>query len=367
MLRTEVSGKTLYLLWAACAVVGVLAALLVALGNPGNMGICGACFLRDTAGALGLFAGEGPRIFRPELAGLVLGAFLVRAARGKFEGRSGSYAGARFFLGFWMGIGTLVFLGCPFRMLQRIGGGDLNAVLGLTGFLAGVGGGRWFELRGYSAGKTEVVVTPVGVPALLFTVGGVILFLMGLLPFGPGPDNGSGPPPHAVWGWALGLALISGAILSLTGFCAVTAGRQVFGGPRRMLWATVFLILGYALVSAITGKLSIGFTNQPISHSDHFWNVLAMVLVGLTGVLAGGCPVRLVVLSGEGNGDAMVTAAGILTGTSLAHSMGMVSSTAGTTGMGRVAVGIGFTVCLLYAVAVTWARRKRNPEITAKN
>ena len=51
MLRTEVTGTKLWLLWGACAVVGSLAAALVALGNPGNMGICGACFLRDTAGA----------------------------------------------------------------------------------------------------------------------------------------------------------------------------------------------------------------------------------------------------------------------------------------------------------------------------
>ncbi len=35
-------------------VVGVLAPLLVRLGNPGNMGICVACFNRDIAGALGL-------------------------------------------------------------------------------------------------------------------------------------------------------------------------------------------------------------------------------------------------------------------------------------------------------------------------
>jgi hypothetical protein len=35
-------------------VVGVLAPILVKLGNPVNMGICVACFSRDIAGALGL-------------------------------------------------------------------------------------------------------------------------------------------------------------------------------------------------------------------------------------------------------------------------------------------------------------------------
>ena len=35
-------------------IIGVLAALLVKFGNPGNMGVCVACFTRDVAGALGL-------------------------------------------------------------------------------------------------------------------------------------------------------------------------------------------------------------------------------------------------------------------------------------------------------------------------
>jgi len=44
--------------------------VLVYLGNPGNMGVCGACFLRDVTGALGMIV--GPRIFRPEVAGVML-------------------------------------------------------------------------------------------------------------------------------------------------------------------------------------------------------------------------------------------------------------------------------------------------------
>ena len=36
------------------AFIGIFAALLQKLGNPGNMGVCVACFERDIAGALGL-------------------------------------------------------------------------------------------------------------------------------------------------------------------------------------------------------------------------------------------------------------------------------------------------------------------------
>jgi YedE family putative selenium metabolism protein len=218
MLRTDVAGKKLYVLWIACAGVGVLAALMVALGNPGNMGICGACFLRDTAGALGLFAADGPRIFRPELVGLILGAFLFRLLLGRSEGRAGGHSAARFFLGIWMGIGALVFLGCPFRVLQRLGGGDLNAWVGLPGFIAGVGIGRLFEKRGYTAGKTAAVLTPAGLPPLVLALGVMVIFLAGKMPFGPGPSDLTVKPAHAAWYWALGIAVVCGVILSLTGF-----------------------------------------------------------------------------------------------------------------------------------------------------
>jgi YedE family putative selenium metabolism protein len=359
MLRTETSRQTLYLLWAACAIVGVLAALLVDLGNPGNMGICGACFLRDTAGAFGLSVSDGPRIFRPELAGIILGAFVFRLGQRRLEGRAGSHAGPRFFLGMWMGIGALVFLGCPFRMLQRIGGADLNAVVGAVGFIVGVGVGLFFERRGYSVGKTSVVNPAAGTPALLLAIGGIALFAGGLMPFGPGPIDTTGKPPHAPWMTALGVALIAGALLSWTGFCAVTAARQVFIGPRKMLVGAALLIAGYAVVAAVTGRFQPRFENQPISHEDHLWSILALSLVGLTGVMAGGCPVRQLVIAGEGNGDALVTAGGIMIGCSLAHALKLVSTTAGATERGRIAVLFGLGICLAYAVAVTWWNRRR--------
>jgi hypothetical protein len=364
MLRSDVSGTIRLLLWGACALIGVLAGLLVWLGNPANMGLCGACFLRDTAGAFNLFSGDGPRIFRPEVVGLILGAFLLAVGRRKFEGRAGSYAGARFFLGIWMGIGALVFLGCPFRMLQRLGGGDLNAVVGLGGFLVGVGVGMLFERLGYSAGKTSVVAMPVGLPAIVFAAGALVMFLTMNIPAGPKPGE-TGGLPHAFWGWSLGLALLAGALLSLTGFCAVSAARQVFVGPRRMLIGAVLLIAGFGVFAAATGKFKLGFDSQPVAHSDHVWNALSMVLVGLTGILAGGCPVRLIVLSGEGNGDALVTAAGILVGGASAHALGLASTAAGPTGNGQVAVRIGLGLCVLYALAVALTQRGREASHTA--
>ena len=57
--------------------IGVAAIVLVRFGNPGNMGFCIACFLRDIAGALKLHTAPVVQYMRPEILGLVLGAFVM--------------------------------------------------------------------------------------------------------------------------------------------------------------------------------------------------------------------------------------------------------------------------------------------------
>ena len=64
--------KVNWLVVAAGLVVGAAAVLLTALGNPGNMGFCIACFLRDTSGALGLHSAGVVQYIRPEIIGIVL-------------------------------------------------------------------------------------------------------------------------------------------------------------------------------------------------------------------------------------------------------------------------------------------------------
>lgn len=364
VLRSEETARRVWIAWALMAGVGAAAAALVSLGNPGNMGVCGACFLRDLAGALGAFAGEGPRIFRPELAGLILGAFAWAAVSGRFEARSGSHAAARFFLGVLMGWGALVFLGCPFRMLQRIGGGDLNALVGAIGFVGGVGVGLIFEKHGYSVGRTSGVPTAVGSIGPAVGAGLLVAFLTRAGLAGPGPGESAGPA-HAFWTWSLAIGLLVGAVLSATGFCAVSAARQVFQKKRVMLAAAGFLILGYVAAALATGKWNGGWGGQPIAHGETVWNVAALALVGLTGVLAGGCPVRQLVMAGEGNGDAFVGVMGLVLGGATAHGLGIASSGTGTTPAGRTVVVIGLIAAVGYAFAATFLRKGRGPESVA--
>ena len=110
----------------AGGVIGLIAAILVFFGNPANMGFCIACFLRDTTGALGLHSAAAVQYIRPEIIGLVLGACIISLAKKEFRPRGGSAPVTRFTLGAFVMIGCLMFLGCPFRMILRLAGGDVS-------------------------------------------------------------------------------------------------------------------------------------------------------------------------------------------------------------------------------------------------
>ena len=136
------------ILGGAGLLIGVIAVLLVKFGNPANMGFCIACFLRDTAGALGLHRAGAVQYLRPEIVGLILGAFFLSLGRKEFSPKGGSSPVTRFLLAMCVMVGCLMFLGCPFRMVLRISGGDGNALLGLAGFACGIGVGVLFLKKG---------------------------------------------------------------------------------------------------------------------------------------------------------------------------------------------------------------------------
>ena len=91
--------------------VGILSAWLVHWGDPTNTGISPTCFIRDTAGALGLHNFTGFQYIRPEIIGLVLGSFVAAYAFREFKARGGSSTIVRFLLGGLIMVGALVFLG----------------------------------------------------------------------------------------------------------------------------------------------------------------------------------------------------------------------------------------------------------------
>lgn len=335
---------------AAGVVIGLVMALLVAQGNPGNAGLCGACFLRDWAGALGLHGAANCRYVRPEVTGLVLGALLASLATGEHRARGAGAPLSKLFLGAWVGVGALVFLGCPFRLLQRLGGGDLNAVVGLGGLLVGIAGGLLLTRRGVDQGRAGPLPRAAG---LLFPLLAVAL-LAALLLGAPALLTSDKPPgsARAPWALSLGGAAVAGALMQRTRFCTLGALREaMFYRDLHLLGGVLAIVVTFALASAAAGRFTLGFEGQPIAHADHLWNFLAMALTGLAASLAGGCPVRQLVLAGEGDTGAATAVVGIGLGGALAHTLSLASSPAGPTSAGKVAVVVGLACCVGLAFA----------------
>ena len=345
-------------------IIGVIASLLVYFGNPSNMGFCIACFLRDTAGGLGLHRAAAVQYLRPEIVGLVLGSFIVALCRKEFSAKGGSAPVTRFVLGFFVMIGCLMFLGCPFRMILRLAGGDLNALLGLLGFALGILAGVFFLKRGYSLKRTY---TQTKLDGVIFPVIQVVVFI--LLVAAPAfiffTEAGGGPgAKHAAVAISLIAGLIVGALAQRTRLCMVGGIRDV------VLFREPKLLMGFGaiLVSALVCNLilngvgeatffHLGFKGQPIAHTDGLWNCLGMLLVGFGCVLLGGCPLRQLVMSGEGNSDSAVTVLGLIVGAAFCHNFGLASSADGPTAAGKIAVLLGIAVVLVIACLNTFKKK----------
>ena len=144
-------------------------------GNPGNMAICIACFIRDTAGALGMHQAAVVQYARPEIIGIVLGAFIISVVTKEYRSTAGSSPMIRFLLGIMIMIGSLLFLGCPLRMVLRMASEELNAYVALIGFVGGILTGSVALKKGFSLGrayethKTSGAVLPLLMAGLLVT------------------------------------------------------------------------------------------------------------------------------------------------------------------------------------------------------
>lgn len=337
------------LMIVAGLIFGVLAALLVKWGNPANMGYCAACFLRDVTGALGLHRAGAVQYLRPEILGLILGSFIAAIAFKEFRTRGGSAPLVRFLLGTLMMIGALVFLGCPVRALLRLAGGDLNGITALAGLIFGVFVGILFLKRGFNLGRSTKMPSVAG---WLFPAFMVILLLFAI--FTPyfifSSTSGPGSLHPALWiSLAVGLGI--GILAQRTRMCFA-------GGWRDLILIRdihLFSLIAAFFIAALVTNFALGqvghwgFSGQPISHEEHLWNFLGMALVGLSATLLGGCPLRQMVLSGQGDTDAAMTVLGMVAGAAVAHNFGLASSPspAGTTTFGAWAVGIGLAVALL--------------------
>lgn len=334
----------------AGAIVGIISVLLVKFGNPANMGFCIACFIRDMAGGIGMHRAAIVQYIRPEIIGLVLGAFIISMKNKEFRATGGSSPFTRFILGIAVMIGALMFLGCPLRMVLRLAGGDLNAVLGIAGFVLGIFIGVFFLNKGFNLKRSYKMPKLEGYLFPAVNVGLFVLLLTGfsLLMFS---EEGPGSMHAPIW-ISLIAGLIVGILAQKTRLCMVGGTRDMIMFKDSYLLSGFLSIIIFAFIgNLIFGYFNPGFASQPVAHTDGLWNFLGMALVGWGSVLLGGCPLRQLILSGEGNTDSAVAIIGMLVGAAICHNFGLASSPKGPTTNGQIAVLICFLVVAVISIA----------------
>ena len=349
------SKKKLALAGVVC---GLIAACLAWFGNPANMAFCIACFIRDTAGALGMHQAEVVQYARPEIIGLVLGAFIISVATKEYRSTAGSSPMIRFVLGMIIMIGSLVFLGCPLRMIIRMSAGDLNAWVALIGFVLGVGTGVFALKKGFSLGRAHATHRESGavLPVLMLGILALCTSLLKASQSGPGSM-------HAPIIMSLVGGLLFGAFAQKSRMCFAGSIRDIILMKNFDLFTVIGSLFVVMLIfNVATGRFVLAFdTPGIIAHSEHLWNILGMYAVGFAAVLAGGCPLRQLILAGQGSSDSAVTVLGMFVGAALCHNFGLAASgtaldaetqeiVAGAVPMnGKVACIICIIVCFVIA------------------
>jgi hypothetical protein len=335
------------------------------------MGVCVVCFTRDAAGALGLHRASVVQYLRPEIIGLVIGSMIAALAFREFKPRTGSSPFVRFFLGAFAAFGGLVFLGCPWRAYLRLGGGDMNAIFGILGLIAGIVVGIAFLRSGFSLGRNRPAPKAMGWVMPVVMISMLVLLLLGPQ-FGRDADGGAIGPiffsatgpgsQHAPVFIALGVGLLVGFLAQRSRFCTVGAIRDsIMLRDNYLLKWVIALIVAAIITNLALGQFNPGFTGQPVAHTNGLWNAMGMVLAGLAFTLAGGCPGRQFFLTGEGDGDAAVFVTGMLVGAAMAHNFNMASSGSGPGLYGPAITIIGIVVCVI--IGLTMRDRKQGGAI----
>ena len=153
--------------------------------------------------------------------------------------------------------------------------------------------------------------------------------------------------------------------------------RMCFAGSIR----DIILMKNFDLITIIVGFFAVMLVynvvnryilflsfNTPgvIAHSQHLWSILGMYAVGFAAVLAGGCPLRQLVLAGQGSSDAGVTVIGMFAGGALAHNFGLAASgTALNAETGEIVAGavppagkIAAIICIIVCFVIAFTNKR---------
>lgn len=192
---------------------------------------------------------------RPEIIGLVLGAFIISVATKEYKSMAGSSPMIRFILGIVIMIGSLVFLGCPLRMIIRMLAGDLNAWVALIGFVLGIATGVLALKKGFSLGRAHETNKSSGAVLPILMAGVLILLTCtSLLKFS---ESGQGSSDSAV----TVLGLFVGAALCHN-FGLASSGTSLNPETKELVAGAVTTNGKVALIICIAACFVIAFTNK---------------------------------------------------------------------------------------------------------
>ena len=347
-----IRSREFWIVVLAGAMLGTLGGMLSVWGNPQNSGICVSCFIENSAGALGLHDNATMKYLRPELIGFVLGSTVSALAFGEFRSRAGSSPLSRLVLGMFMIFGCAVFIGCPIKLFLRLTAGDLTALAGLAGLVAGVRGG----LKGLVSGaEMEKPALDKGYSGHLIPL--LFALLLGFLAIRPGfllfSERGSGAQ-HAPWLITLAVGLVLGALAQRSRFCITGSIRDtlLMGCRIAPIWGLASFVIAAFAAGMATGRFHPGLYGQPGAHLDYLWSFLGMGLVGWIAVMIDGCPFRQLIKAGEGDADAGLVVVGMFIGGALAQSWGLAATAAGVSLYGKAAILAGFGFIAAFSLSI---------------
>ncbi|MCI5140620.1 MAG: YedE-related selenium metabolism membrane protein [Candidatus Electrothrix sp. ATG1] len=339
-------------------VLGAGAVLLTLAGNPVNSGICISCFLENLAGAIQLQDSLRMSYIRPELVGFLLGSFFMAKQNRRFQVTGGSSPLIRFLLGFFMIVGCGMFIGCPIKMILRLGAGDLTAVAALLGLLFGIWLGGKYIRAGSVLDRAQKLPSINGY--ILPGIGFLLLIFLFLKPAFIRQGFSGPAAQHAPLWISLAVGLLIGGLAQRSGFCITGGIRNFFMFREKTLFSgVVATFMSALLVSLVSGQFNLGMEAQPGAHHSHLWSFLGMVLVGLAAVIIDGCPFRQVIKAGEGDIDAGITCFGMITGAAMVITWQLRSTAAGPVFNGKIATLLGLIFCLTVVLSYRKVRVQR--------
>jgi YedE family putative selenium metabolism protein len=326
------------------ALFGAVAAGLVLLGNPSATGLCASCFLVNVAGSIGLHARAAQSYLRPELLGIVLGAFFAAFATREFRVGGGASAPAHFIGGAFVLLGCEVFIGCPIKALLRTAGGGLAGLTGVAGLAVGVLAAVLFLRDGFSLSPGRRRPEALG---FVLPVGAFALLAMAVLGAGQAQPGGTSHAPFAI---SLAAGLFFGAAGQRSRFCITGSLRNAALLRDFREGAGTLAFLGAVMAFNVAGgTFNPTLAYEPGAHTDLLWAFLALAMVGLGATLIAGCPFRQLIRASSGDLDAAAAVAGMLAAAGLSVRLGIGSSPAGVTDAGRVAVLLGLAFFFVLA------------------